>query len=96
MSERRACSIIGVDRKSVRYCSRRGDDAGLRGRLRHLAQQCRRFGHRRVHVLLLREGVSVNRKKTQRLHTEEGLTARRRKSRRRAVDARAPLPVVAA
>jgi len=96
MSERRACSIIGVDRKSVRYCSRRGDDAGLRGRLRHLAQQCRRFGYRRVQVLLLREGVSVNRKKTQRLHTEEGLTARRRKSRRRAVDVRAPLPVVAA
>ena len=63
MSERRACSIIGADRKSIRYRSRRDDDAGLRGRLRDLAQQRRRFGYRRLHILLLREGVRVNRKK---------------------------------
>ena len=44
---------------------------------------------------VLREGVRVNRKKTQRLYTEEGLTVRKRKSRRRAVGARAPLPVLA-
>ena len=95
VSERRACSIVGADRKSIRYQSRRGDDAGLRGRLRELAQQRRRFGYRRLHILLLREGVRVNRKKTQRLYTEEGLTVRRRKSRRRAVGARAPQPVAA-
>ena len=95
VSERRACSIIGADRKSIRYQSRRGDDAGLRGRLRELAQQRRRFGYRRLHILLLREGVRINRKRTQRLYTEEGLTVRRRKSRRRAVGARAPQPVAA-
>ena len=95
VSERRACGIIGADRTSVRYRSRRGDDAALRGRLRELAHQRRRFGYRRLHVLLLREGTRVDRKKTQRLYTEEGLTVRKRKSRRRAVGARAPLPVIA-
>ncbi len=95
VSERRACSIIGADRTSVRYRPRRDGDAGLRGRLRELAQQRRRFGYRRLHILLLREGVKINRKRTQRLYTEEGLTVRRRKSRRRAVGARAPLPVIA-
>ena len=83
VSERRACGIIGTDRTSIRYRSQRGDDAALRGRLRELARQRRRFGYRRLHILLLREGVRVNRKKTQRLYTEEGLTVRKRKSRRR-------------
>ncbi len=95
VSERRACGIIGADRTSIRYRSQRGGDAALRGRLRELAQQRRRFGYRRLHILLLREGVKVNRKRTQRLYTEEGLTVRKRKSRRRAVGARAPLPVIA-
>ncbi len=93
VSERRACSIVGADRKSMRYRSRRDDDSGLRGRLRELAQQRRRFGYRRLHILLLREGVRVNRKRTQRLYTEEGLTVRKRKSRRRAVGARTSLSV---
>ena len=95
MSERRACSIIGADRKNVRYRSRRDDDTDLRDRLRELARERRRFGYRRLHILLRRDGVAINRKKTQRLYTEEGLTVRKRKSRRRAVGARAPLPVIA-
>ena len=95
VSERRACSIIGADRKSVRYRSRRGDDVDLRERLRELARERRRFGYRRLHILLRRDGIAINRKKTQRLYTEEGLTVRKRKSRRRAVGARAPLPVIA-
>ena len=94
VSERRACSIVGADRTSIRYRSRRSDDTGLRVRLRELAQERRRFGYRRLHILLMREGVTINRKKTQRLYTEEGLTVRRRKSRRRAVGGRAPLPVI--
>ena len=95
MSERRACSIIGDDRKSMRYRSRRADDADLRLRLRELAQQRRRFGYRRLHILLRRDGVLINRKKTQRLYREEGLTVRRRRGRKRAVGARAPAPVLA-
>ena len=73
MSERRACAVIGADRTSIRYRSRGPDDHDLRERLRALASERRRFGYRRLHVLLRREGHVVNRKKTQRLYREEGL-----------------------
>ncbi|WP_443026492.1 IS3 family transposase [Sphingomonas sp. HMP6] len=95
MSERRACAVVGADRKSMRYRSCRADDGDLRSRLRELAQQRRRFGYRRLHILLRRDGMTINRKKTQRLYREEGLTVRRRKGRKRAVGARAPAPVLA-
>ena len=95
ISERRACRIIDADRTSVRYRSRRGDDGALREKLRALAQERRRFGYRRLHILLRRDGVAINRKKTQRLYREEGLTVRRRKGRKRAVGARMPPPVLA-
>ncbi|WP_239806400.1 IS3 family transposase [Croceicoccus hydrothermalis] len=95
MSERRACRVIDADRKSVRYRSTRDDDADLREKLRELANQRRRFGYRRLHILLRREGIMINRKKTQRLYREEGLAVRRRRSRRRAVGTRAPAPVLA-
>ena len=95
MSERRACAVVGADRKSMRYRSCRADDGDLRSRLRELAQQRRRFGYRRLHILLRRDGITINRKKTQRLYREEGLTVRRRRGRRRAVGARAPAPVLA-
>lgn len=95
VSERRACSIVGADRKSMRYQSTRADDAELRERLRELAQQRRRFGCRRLHVLLRRGGTIVNRKKTQRLYREEGLSVRRRKGRRKATGGRAAPPVLA-
>jgi putative transposase len=95
MSERRACRVVEADRKSVRYRSTRPDDADLRERLRALAAERRRFGYRRLHILLRRDGVLVNRKNTQRLYTEEGLTVRKRRSRRRAVGARPAPPVLA-
>jgi putative transposase len=78
MSERRACRVIGADRKSMRYRSQRDDDAELRSKLREFAQQRRRFGYRRLHILLRREGVVINRKKTQRLYCEEKLAHGRR------------------
>ncbi len=99
MSERRACAVIGADRTSVRYRSRRPrrrpDDQELRGRLRVLASERRRFGYRRLHVLLRREGHAVNRKKTQRLYREEGLSVRKRRGRKKATGTRAPLLTVA-
>lgn len=95
ISERRACRVIAADRTSMRYRSRRGDDTQLREKLRELAHQRRRFGYRRLHILLRREGITINRKKTQRLYREEGLTVRRRKGRKRAVGTRARPPVLA-
>ena len=76
----------------IRYRSRRDDDGALREKLRDLAHQRRRFGYRRLHILLRRDGVRINRKKTQRLYREEGLTVRRRKGRKRAMGARMPPP----
>lgn len=56
LSERRACQSAGADRKTIRYQSRRAPDTALRGRLRDLANERRRFGYRRLFVLLRREG----------------------------------------
>ena len=95
VSERRACRVIAADRSVVRYQFQRADDEGLREKLRDLAHQRRRFGYRRLHILLRREGITINRKKTQRLYREEGLTVRRRKGRKRAVGSRAPAPIPA-
>lgn len=56
MSERRACLLVAADRKMIRYRSRRPPDAELRTRLRELANQRRRFGYRRLYIMLRDEG----------------------------------------
>jgi putative transposase len=91
MSERRACRVLEIDRTSVRYQATRPDDADLRERLKALAQERRRFGYRRLHVLLRREGCLVNRKRVQRIYREERLTVRRRGGRKRAIGTRRPI-----
>jgi putative transposase len=91
ISERRACAILGFDRTSVRYRGSRGDDADLRGRLRALAGQRRRFGWRRLLILLAREGIAPNHKKLRRVYAEERLQVRRRGGRKRALGTRAPM-----
>jgi len=95
VSERRACSIIKADRKSVRYRSCRPPDTALRERLRALAVERRRFGYRRLFVLLRREGEPSGKNRIYRLYREEGLTVRKRRSRRRAIGTRAPILVEA-
>jgi transposase InsO family protein len=91
VSERRACSTLCTDRTSVRYRSRRPSDAAARGRLRELALVRRRFGYRRLHILLTREGIVMNHKKLRRLYREERLAVRRRGGRKRALGTRAPM-----
>jgi HTH-like domain len=93
LSERRACRIIGCVRMTVRYCSRRPRDIELRERLRALAHERRRFGYRRLHVLLRREGFIVNHKRLFRIYREERLMVRRRSGRKRALGTRAPMLV---
>jgi putative transposase len=93
MSERRACRITGCVRMTVRYRSRRLDDRDLRLRLRALAHERRRFGYRRLLVLLRREGFKVNHKRLFRLYREERLMVRRRGGRKRALGTRAPMIV---
>ena len=59
-TQRRACRLVGMEPRVYRYRSSRPDDADLRKRLRELAAERRRFGYRRLHLLLKREGVAVN------------------------------------
>ena len=91
VSERRACRILEADRSAVRYRSVRPDDGALRVRLRALSRERRRFGYRRLHLLLAREGVTVNHKKLRRIYQEEKLQVRRRGGRKRALGTRAPM-----
>ncbi|WP_238787697.1 IS3 family transposase, partial [Thiospirillum jenense] len=95
LSERRACQIVGADRKMVRYRSHRPPDTELRARLRDLANERRRFGYRRLFVLLRREGEPSGLNRIHRLYREEGLCVRKRRARRKAVGTRAPILVEA-
>jgi putative transposase len=91
VSQRRACQVINADRSAVRYRSRRPDDGSIRVRLRELAAIRRRFGYRRLQILLRREGTHMNHKKLRRLYGEERLQVRRRGGRKRALGTRAPM-----
>ena len=95
LSERRACSIVSADRKMIRYRSCRRPDTELRTELRELAHARRRFGYRRLFVLLRQRGEPSGINRIYRLYREEGLTVRKRRARRRAVGVRAPILVEA-
>ncbi len=93
LSERRACRLLGMTGSSYRYTVRRQQPAGLRERLRELGQERRRFGYRRLTVLLRREGWAVNHQRVYRLYREEGLGVRRRKRKRIGAVERQPLAI---
>ncbi|WP_199630049.1 IS3 family transposase [Rhizobium sp. OAE497] len=95
LSERRACQIISADRKTIRYRSSRPPEVELRAKLRDLANERRRFGYRRLFILLRRDGEPSGVNRIYRLYREEGLSVRKRKARRRAVGTRAPILVEA-
>ena len=93
VSERRACGLMGLWRATCRYRRRRVEDERLRQRLRELAHQFRRFGYRRLHDRLQREGWRVNHKRIGRLYRVEGLQVRKRRRKRCSGVPRLPLPV---
>lgn len=95
MSERRACRVIAADRKTIRYRSMRPPETALRARLRELANERRRFGYRRLFILLRREGEPSGINRIYRLYREEGLAVRKRRARRKAVGTRTPILVEA-
>ena len=95
LSERRACQIVSADRKMIRYRSCRPPEVELRAKLRDLANERRRFGYRRLFVLLRRDGEPSGVNRIYRLYREEGLSVRKRKARRRAVGTRSPILVEA-
>lgn len=91
VSQRRACKVLAVDRSSVRYKSIRPDDGDLREAMKKVAGERRRFGYRRIHIMLQRQGIVMNQKKLRRLYREERLQVRRRGGRKRALGTRRPM-----
>lgn len=91
ISQRRACVLIGVDPKTVRR-ERSPDNPEIREEMHKIAEQRRRFGYRRVGIMLERKGMVMNEKKLYRIYREEGLSVRRRRGRKRACGTRTPMP----
>jgi putative transposase len=95
LSERRACAILGADRTMIRYRSRRPPEMELRMQIRDLANERKRFGYRRLFILLRQGGEPSGVNRIYRLYREEGLSVRKRRARRRAIGTRAPILVEA-
>jgi putative transposase len=93
VSERRACEVIGYHRTTYRYRSRRPEQTALRMRIRDIASARVRYGYRRIHVLLRREGWLVNAKRVYRLYRLDGLEIRTKVRKKRASSLRSHLPV---
>jgi putative transposase len=93
VSQRRACEVLAVDRSGIRYRSIRPDDAAERAAMTAVAAERRRFGYRRIHIMLDRQGIVMNLKKLRRLYREERLQMRKRGGRKRALGTRRPMVV---
>lgn len=83
MSIRRACRVLEMDTSTYRYKSRRREQAGIEARIREICEARVRYGRRRVHVLLRREGWEINMKLTHRIYNRLGLKLRYKTSKRR-------------
>jgi len=92
ISERQACRLVGIYRSTLRYESQQAEETqALRARIVELAQERRRFGYRRIHALLRREGHAVNHKRVYRLYCAANLAVKRRKRRKGVMVPREPL-----
>lgn len=91
VSQRGACQVLAVDRSGVRYRSMRPVDAEVRAAMKAVAVERRRFGYRRIHIVLERQGIAMNLKRLRRLYREEKLQVGRRGGRKRALGTRRPM-----
>jgi len=92
LSERRACRLVNISVSVYDYQPKSDNDAVVRKRLLELAEQRKRFGSPRLHILLKREGLVVNHKRTERIYSEDGLALRRKRKRKGAAGTNVILP----
>lgn len=93
ISQRRACNVVPISRKAMRYqCRRPARDANLVNRIKQLGEQYPRYGYLMLHELLRREGLVVNRKRTYRLYSDLGMQVRT-KRRKRLIRPRVPVEI---
>lgn len=85
-----------MQRSSYYYRQRADPQTELRVRLKDLAGVRVRYGYRRLHILLLREGWQINHKRVYRLYKAEGLSLRLKTKKKRVSEPRVPLPMVSA
>lgn len=88
LSQRQASGLMGLSRNTLRYQPGPDADEGLRKRMKEIAEKRRRFGCRRLHILLKREGLVVNHKRTERIYREEKLSLRVRRKKKLASQGR--------
>ena len=91
-SQRRICSLIGIQRSTYHYPVKTRNDERLRHRLRELAQKRRRWGCPHLHQVLRREGLVINHKRTERIYQEENLSIRRKKRKKTTSELRVQVP----
>jgi putative transposase len=93
LSQRRACGLVTVSRTVMHYKPKADElNNKLEQRLKALAEKHRRYGHPRLHVLIRREGLLVNHKRTERIYRREGLTLKIRRRKKFAAVVRVALP----
>jgi putative transposase len=92
IGRRKACALVRLNRSTAYYRSRAKDQSALKIRLRDLAASRVRYGYRRLHVLLLREGWQINHKRVYRIYQQEGLSLRLKRPKKRVSAARVPCP----
>jgi putative transposase len=79
--ERQACEVLCIGRSTYRYRSTADSQEALKMRIRELAAVRVRYGYKRIHVLLQREGWNVNHNRVYRIYCEEGLNLHRKRSK---------------
>lgn len=89
-SQRRACKLVNLHRSVGRYKSRKKPDEAICQRIKEIAFERTRFGYRRIHHALKREGVKINHKKLFRIYRELGIKVKKRGNRKRCTGPRKP------
>jgi len=91
-SRRRICRLIGLSLSTWHYKAKPDDNPQIRQRLKDFSGIRHRWGYRKMHEILRREGIIINHKRTEKLYREEGLLLKKRRRKKTSATLRVPLP----